>query len=236
MTAREPRLWVVDPSVHRAEDQGVSEVLAGWPGTARLFRPGLSAGDGPSPVLGYETDAIVLLGSAASVYDPDRWIVDLADWLRPIVTGSIHIPLLGICFGHQLVGHVAGGRVGWLRPDRSKSKGVRVTRFAASRLLPGEPELRVVVSHREELQDLPTGFYGVARRHASALDAIEHVELELFGVQFHPEARDEFARSASIDPTEIDARVIADGRRLLAAFQSRALDRWRAGSVAPDSE
>ena len=42
------RLWVVDPSLHRPEDQGVDEVLRGWAGESRRFRPALD-GDGPRP-------------------------------------------------------------------------------------------------------------------------------------------------------------------------------------------
>ena len=64
-----PSLWVIDPSLRRPEDQGVREVLAGWSGSHRLFRPARD-GDGPGPETGYDAQGVVLLGSMASV---PRW-------------------------------------------------------------------------------------------------------------------------------------------------------------------
>ena len=58
--ARRPTLWIVDPSLNRAEHQGVAEVLCGWSGASRLFRPALEAGCGPTPETGYDTDGVVL--------------------------------------------------------------------------------------------------------------------------------------------------------------------------------
>jgi len=108
------RLWVIDPSTCHAEDQGVSEVVRGWEGSHRLFRPALRPGDGPGPETGHATDGVVLLGSAASVYDDHAWLASLAAWLRPLLEGRSAIPVLAVCFGHQLVAHLAGGRVGFV--------------------------------------------------------------------------------------------------------------------------
>ena len=221
--SRPPRLWVVDPSAKRPEEQGVAAILRGWPGESRLFRPALRPGDGPEPASGWEADGFVLMGSAASVYDRLPWLGPLSDWLRPLLTGEVEAPLLGICFGHQLIAHVAGGEVGFLNEDRAKRLGVEQSRFEGSRLLPGRHSLRVVVSHREEVSRLPDGFRRVARRPGVALDGMEHSRLPVFSFQFHPEAREEFAGHVGVDAAEIDDRLREDSRKLLGAFRDLVL-------------
>lgn len=216
----ERRLWIIDPSARRPEEQGVAEILHGWTGSFRLFRPGLHAEEVP-PAAGYDADAIVLMGSAASVHDEIPWLAAVSDWLRPLVCGEVRVPVLGICFGHQLIAHLAGGVVDWVAADRAKLVGVARSNLSGGRLLPGDHELSVVVSHREEVKRKPPGFRVCASRGAIAIDGLEHERLPLFSFQFHPEARDEFAAHAGIPVDQIDARIHDDGRRLLRAFLDR---------------
>ena len=218
-------LWIVDPSQQWPEEQGVSEIVAGWSGALRVFRPALVVGDGPEPDTGYATDGIVLMGSRASVVDESPWIGRLAAWLRPLVDGTLAIPVLGICFGHQLMAHLAGAAVGPLAGDGGKRVGVETSRLSGSSLIPGETGLRVVVSHREEVKECPAGFRVVARRPGVSVDGLEHRSLPLFSFQFHPEARDEFARHAGIPPALIDEPLRRDNRRLLLAFLERVSSR-----------
>jgi GMP synthase-like glutamine amidotransferase len=215
---------VVDPSTVSREDEGAARVVGDWPGTTTLLRPALVPGDGPRPHDPVAADGVVVLGSAASVHDPLPWLADLAAWLEPLVTGSAGVPVLGICFGHQLVAHLAGGEVVYAHPDRRKTKGVEETVLEGGRLLPGRHVLRVVVSHREVVSALPSGFRVTASRPGVPVDGLEHVSLPVFGVQFHPEARREFAARRGFDPELVDDRVHADGERLLAAFRRLVLE------------
>jgi GMP synthase-like glutamine amidotransferase len=212
-------LWVIDPSVSRPEHQGVERILAGWPGRFHVFRPALSPGDGPSPEDGYGADGIVLMGSAASVHERPEWMEALSRWLRPVVCGDVERPLLAICFGHQLVAHLAGGEVGFNRPDREKRVGVEESEISDNRLLPGWRTLRVVVSHREEVKRPPAGYQIIARRSPIEVDGMQHPDRPIFTFQFHPEAGDEFASHAGIDPARLDARLEGDSRFLLGAFR-----------------
>jgi len=214
---RAPRLWIVDPSVHVPETQGVEQVLAEWRADRRVFLPLLAPGDGPRPGTGYDADGVVVLGSAASVHDAFEPLSDLADWLRPLVTGEVRRPLLGVCYGHQLFAHLAGAMVGPVRAGGEKLHGVETTRLDG-RLLPGPAEARVVVSHAEEVKTVPRGFRVSATRPGVPVDGLEHDTRPVFSFQFHPEAREEFALRAGIEPHAIDARVREDGRRILAAF------------------
>ena len=222
--SRDATLWVIDPSVAHAEDQGVQEILRGWPGRSRVFRPALSSGDGPQAATGYDADGIVVMGSASSVHDEPAWAVSLSAWLRPVLDGEVEIPLLGICYGHQLIAHLAGGDVEFIDGEKTKHLGVEATELEAGCLLPGRHELRVVVSHRERVARCPERYRVVARRAVSPIDGIEHEELPVFSFQFHPEAREDFASSAGIEQRAIDSRVREDSQRLLGAFRSRVLD------------
>ena len=177
----------------------------------QVLPPGLEPGDGPRPGDGYEAAGIVLLGSSASVHDDLPWLHELTAWLRPLLDGSRELPVLGVCFGHQLIAHMGGAEVGNLRRDGSKESGARETRVEGWSLLPGRHDVRVVVSHREEVKTIPAGYRVVARRTGVPLDGLEHERLPVSTFQFHPEARDEFATHAGIFGHEIDERVERDG-------------------------
>jgi len=220
LTASRRRMWVIDPSLHHAEDQGVAEILRGWSGESRLFRPALE-GDGPGSRDGYDVDAVVLMGSAASVYQDLPWLDPLRAWLRPILDGEQRRPLLGICFGHQLIAEMAGARVDWLEQSRDKRVGVERTEMRGSRLLREDADLRVVVSHRETVVEAPRDYRVTASRPGVRYDGLEHEALEIFLYQFHPEAREEFAARSGIAVAEIDARLCADSRRVLDGFRRR---------------
>lgn len=223
--ARQPTLWVIDPSIREPEDQGVEQVLLGWPGRHRVFRPALR-GEGPRPGDGYDVDGVVLLGSGASVHDTDRpWLGPLGAWLAPLLEGEREVAVLGICFGHQWIAHYAGAPIVDLNPDGSKRVGVEESRLEGGRLLPGEHSLRTVVSHRETVGAAPAGYDVVASRPGVDVDGIEHRRLDVYAFQFHPEARDEFAGRRGIAPAAIDRRLIEDSGRLLAAFRRLVLRR-----------
>jgi GMP synthase-like glutamine amidotransferase len=213
------RLWVIDPSILYAENQGVGRILQGWEGEYRLFRPALGPGEGPEPSTGYETDGVVLMGSAVSVHDSHPWMVRLTDWLRPILQGDAGVPLLGICFGHQLIAHISGAGVDFLRDDRSKRTGVEYSNLAGGRLLPGRRSLRVAVSHCEQVTTLPAGYRVVASRPGVVIDGLEHERLPIYSFQFHPEAAEEFADHAGIDRALLDRQLESDSQLLLGAFR-----------------
>jgi GMP synthase (glutamine-hydrolysing) len=222
-TRRAPRLWVVDPSINNPEVEGIASILEGWPGDSRVFRPALNPGDGPAPEHGYDTDGVVLMGSASSVYDTLPWATRLSAWIGPLVEGRVRRPLLGICYGHQLIAHLAGGEVGWLNEGREKRLGVEESELRGGRLLPGRRRLRVVVSHREEVKRLPAGCRVTASRPGVSIDGLEHREFPVFSYQFHPEAGEEFARHVGLDPAVLDERVHEDSRLLLGAFRDLIL-------------
>ncbi len=123
---------------------------------------------------------LILSGGAASVYapkapQPDRAIFDLG------------IPVLGICYGVQLLAHYLGGQV---EPGtkREYGKGSLQVKDPSCPLFVTLPaNLQVWNSHGDKLTRLPAGFKSVAITENSDYAAIENRAKQFFGLQFHPE-------------------------------------------------
>jgi GMP synthase-like glutamine amidotransferase len=219
------KLLVIDPSIAFPEDEGVREVVGDWAGEVKVLQPGLRPGDGPTLGDGYDWAGVVLMGSRASVYDDLPWLPPLLRWLDPILEGSAPIPLLGICFGQQIIAHRRGSKIGFVHQDRKQELGVQETVLEGSRLVPDLDRMRVVVSHNEEVKDVPAGYRVVAARPGIPIDGIEHERLPIFAYQFHPEARREFLSERKVDLAGLDEDAVAKMNRLLAAFRKVAASR-----------
>jgi len=100
--------------------------------------------------------------------------------------GKIKLPLLGICYGHQMIAHVFGGTV-----DKGESAEYGTGEIEIEKdgkIFCGIPrKLKVWVSHFDQVTELPQGFEKLARSDTCEIEAMAHVERPIFGVQFHPE-------------------------------------------------
>jgi GMP synthase (glutamine-hydrolysing) len=96
------------------------------------------------------------------------------------------VPVLGICFGHQLMAHAFGAKV-------VKDKGpvldmVKTEVLASDPLFLGLPKSMMLLESRYEVvSSLPRGFSILARSATSRIAAMKHGSRPLYGVQFHPE-------------------------------------------------
>jgi GMP synthase (glutamine-hydrolysing) len=121
-----------------------------------------------------------LSGGPSSVYAdkaplPDKGIFKLG------------VPVLGICFGVQLLAHFLGGKVE-KGPKREYGKGTLTVLDPNCALFEGLPSsLQVWNSHGDKLTRLPRDFTVVATTENSDYAAIEHSGKKFFGIQFHPE-------------------------------------------------
>ncbi|MGH8958830.1 MAG: glutamine-hydrolyzing GMP synthase, partial [Acidimicrobiia bacterium] len=126
-----------------------------------------------------KAEALILSGGPASVYTEDGYRID------PAIL-DLGIPILGICYGHQLVADLAGGSVA--RTDLAEFGRTTVEIAPGSHLLGGFPaEMSTWMSHRDAVVTPPPGFRAIARSRGSLVAAMEDPERRLFGVQFHPE-------------------------------------------------
>src|SRR5580692_4964998 len=122
---------------------------------------------------------IILSGGPQSVYakgapHPDRAIF------------SLGVPVLGICYGVQLMGHFLDGRVA---PSKAREYGHGVlTVKKPGRLFAGLPrKFRVWNSHGDRLTRLPPGFVAIGGTDNSRYAVIEDAKRRIYGIQFHPE-------------------------------------------------
>ena len=122
---------------------------------------------------------VILSGGPESVLSkgsprPDKRIFDLG------------IPVLGICYGVQLIAHLLGGKVE-KSSQREYGHGILKIR-RKGRLFRGLPnKLRVWNSHGDRLSKLPKGFIAVASTENSGFAGIADERRRIFGIQFHPE-------------------------------------------------
>ncbi len=109
-------------------------------------------------------------------------------------------PILGVCGGHQQIALAYGAPVdlmGRLEPGEGyqgakRERGYFPVATSGAGIFKGlPPELTVWHSHFDEVKALPKGFRRTAWNETCPIQAMEHTERPLFGVQFHPELYDE---------------------------------------------
>ncbi|MGQ0849237.1 MAG: glutamine-hydrolyzing GMP synthase [Actinomycetota bacterium] len=123
--------------------------------------------------------ALILSGGPASVYAEDAYRMD------PGIL-DLGLPVLGICYGHQLMADLLGGRVARTGQKEYGKTPVRIR--SGEGLLAGMPdELNVWMSHGDAVEAVPPGFGVIATSGGSPVAAMEDRTRRLFGLQFHPE-------------------------------------------------
>jgi GMP synthase (glutamine-hydrolysing) len=122
---------------------------------------------------------IILSGGPASVYLKDAPTCD------PKIF-DLNIPILGICYGMQLVCHLLGGKV---MPGDSREFGRALCRVKeADGLFAGLPaEMTVWMSHGDQVQIVDRNFVPLAATDTCPVAAVRHLHKPIYGLQFHPE-------------------------------------------------
>jgi GMP synthase (glutamine-hydrolysing) len=122
---------------------------------------------------------IILSGGPASVYAEDAYTID-----RGIL--ELGVPVLGICYGHQLIAQLLEGEVANTGVAEYGKTPMEVTQSSLLfRDLPASQE--VWMSHRDTVSRVPEGFAATASTPAAPVAAMEDRQRGVFGVQFHPE-------------------------------------------------
>ena len=99
---------------------------------------------------------------------------------------DLGIPMLGICYGAQLIAHQNNGTVG--RNERGEYGRTELTVKAGGSLLGDTPDTQTVwMSHFDAITDLPEGFDVLAATPDAPVAAFEDTDRGLYGVQYHPE-------------------------------------------------
>lgn len=162
---------------------------------------------------------VVITGSHSMVTDNLPWSVQLEQWLRDALKAAL--PILGVCYGHQLLARAAGGDVA-NHPQGKEVGTVAIQRLPAC---DGDPLLGALPSsflahttHLQSVLTLPVGAIRLASNRFEPNHAFRLGE-RAYGVQFHPEYSVDIMRAyieAQQEPLESagrDVAVLLDGVR-----------------------
>lgn len=130
-------------------------------------------------ILKYNPKGIIFSGGPSSVYETTA--PQCADALF-----HSGLPILGICYGHQLMAHMMGGKV---TPADKKEFGKTELDVEKNAPLYGDLNRRLIcwMSHGDFVLEPPPGFVSTAATVSCPVASMANVEKKLFGVQFHPE-------------------------------------------------
>jgi GMP synthase (glutamine-hydrolysing) len=156
--------------------------------------------------------AIILSGGPSSVYEENSPRLD-AKILE------LGIPVLGICYGFQVLAQTLGGRV-----DKTGKREYGATDLKLSSggtLLASQPDLQVCwMSHGDQVMEAPSGFEVLASTATTPVAAFENLDKRIFGVQWHPEVKHSeqgqqvlknfLYEGAGIEPSWNSGNVIAE--------------------------
>ena len=124
---------------------------------------------------------IILSGGPLNVYEINRYSFD-----KKIIEKGI--PVLGICFGHQILSKLNGGRV---KQSKHREFGLANIRKKRNSLLTqkffDKKTIKVWMSHADQVSKLPKNFRVIASSHNSKFAIVESKNKKFYGVQFHPE-------------------------------------------------
>lgn len=187
-----------------AQDQGdypdmFARLLQGHGFTFKTFR----VVDGQFPASVTDCDGWLITGSRHGVYEDHAWIPPLEQFIRDAF--AAHVPVVGICFGHQIVAQAMGGKVerfadGW-------AVGATDYDFDGEKLV-------LNAWHRDQVTQVPPGAKVIASNEFCANAALLYDDRALT-VQAHPEFRPEFVdglmktRGKGVVPDALMARATA---------------------------
>jgi len=135
------------------------------------------------------TEAILITGSAAGVYDDYAWIAPLEEFVRAAY--ARRTPMVGICFGHQLIAQALGGVV------RKSEKGWGIGRHVY-RVVPGNgvveaEHLALACSHQDQVIEPPAGARTILSSDFTPHAGLLYANGVTFSAQPHPEFEVSFA-------------------------------------------
>ena len=158
----------------------------------------------------FQPQAVILSGGPASVYDlgAPRLPAGFLDYQK-----EQQIPVLGICYGMQLLAQNLGGEVK-KAPVREYGR-TQIHAQGGSRVFPESQIFSAWMSHGDETEKMPEGFTELARSESGSLAAMADESRKIYGLQFHPEVTHterglELLRHFLLDAAGLDANWTMD--------------------------
>ena len=181
--------------------------------------------DGEIPADVGAADAWLITGSKFGVNDGSDWIEALCGFVRELWRADR--PLVGVCFGHQLIAKALGGEV--VQNERGWGVGMSFNRVSerAAWMEPWQEGLDLVVSHQDQVRQLPDGAKVLAASDFCPIYLMQVGE-NFLGIQGHPE----FTKAYSADLMAFKRDILPDNRRregmasLHAPVDDQVMVRW----------
>ena len=152
------------------------------------------------PQQNHDCDGYIITGSKLSVYDKEKWIEELEDYVREL--NKVKKSLIGICFGHQLIAKALGGSTD--QADKGWTVGVHNYEFVRS--FPWVNNLnssvRLIHSHKDQVKTLPPNAKLVAGNKSVPI-SMYYVGNHIMSMQGHPEFTSSYAFDVASKRKEI---------------------------------
>lgn len=159
-----------------------------------------------------QASAYFIFGSYSHVHQKLDWQIKLASFIKDRILNNI--PVIGICFGHQLVAHIFGGTIG----EKKSYNGYRkITIEKDLWNFQQEDQFNLIVLHEQEIINLPTCFDVIASSKDCEYEMVCHKEYPYFGIQAHPEASIDFIEKSiqkKINQNTIDS-IAKDSKKVI---------------------
>lgn len=131
--------------------------------------------------------AVIISGAPILITEIDMTnYFDQMTWIK-----TFEKPLLGICFGHQIIGLINGSFASRMREDRDWQE-IEILEY--SELFDKLPTTFDMMQDHCETISIPQGFKLIASSDACVNEAMQHLSKPIYGVQFHPEVSGNFGR------------------------------------------
>ena len=186
--AQKKHLMVIDPAIVKPAIESFNRIASVAPYPVTYHLPALY-GTNSLNMFKKNVRGIIVMGSAASVNDDNKWQRDIYDIV--IDASANYIPVLGLCYGHQLIGHIYGGKVEPLWSGEKK-QGKRIVRLKKSTIWGKPSSGPLLYSHQDGVTKVPPGFEIIAESDLVSTDAIASKSEPVWGFQTHLEATQAF--------------------------------------------
>lgn len=207
------QLMVIDPAILTPAIESFNRIASIAPYPVTYHLPALY-GTNSLNAFNHNVRGIIVLGSAASVNDENKWQKDISNIIIDASTNCI--PVLGLCYGHQLIGHIFGGKVEPLWSGEKK-QGERIVRVKKSNIW-GEPSVGpLLYSHQDGITEIPPNFEIIADSDLVSTDAIASKSEPIWGFQTHLEATQTFINEHHL-PVKDAKESLKFGHSLLDKF------------------
>lgn len=133
--------------------------------------------------------AYLITGSSAGVYDPLPWIEPLKDFLR----GAKGTPMVGICFGHQIMAEAFGGKV--IQSPKGWGVGLHRYEVRQPQAWMDAPRFSIPASHQDQVVEAPPGASVIAASAFTPFGMLAYGDQPAISLQLHPEFEPAYARA-----------------------------------------